>query len=86
MARYVEFNMNQTVKVRLNQIGLNELEKQHNELFNSLGKPRKWTPPEVDSAGYAKFQMWSLVSSLGHLISLGDKLPFDLDILLDVES
>lgn len=81
---YKPFNFNYHVKVKLTEIGLKELERQHHELYNSLGKPKEWVPPKTDEDGYSSFQMWHLMSDLGHLMNLGDEPPFELNTLIEI--
>lgn len=78
----VPFNVNQTVKVKLNQKGLDELERQHTELYRRVGQPRPWTPPKTDEDGYSRWQLWTLMEQLGHLCQIGREPPFATEIIL----
>ncbi len=70
-----KFNINCYVKVRLTDVGINELKRQH----AALGFDRKFSI-KVDSDGFTRFQMWSLMEELGHLCHLGFSQPFETDI------
>jgi hypothetical protein len=76
----MEFNINNTVYVRLTQVGKNELIKQHAELKVSFPKLHDHTPKIEDDEGWSKWQMWDLMNRFGHLMSLGFTLPFETDI------
>lgn len=81
---FKKFHMNNAVKVKLNESGHAEMERQHNELFESFGlKYRPFTRKESDSDGYSTFQLHSLMNTFGHMMICGSDLPFDdLNILL----
>lgn len=51
------FNINNYVKVKLTEDAVNELERQHIELYKSIPVYRDFTPPKVDENGYSKFQL-----------------------------
>lgn len=80
-----KFNINYEVRVKLTQVGIDELERQHNELYEHLPKSidREFKKPSVDDDGYSKFQMWCLISSLGHLCRMGLEQPFETEILIE---
>jgi len=65
-----EFNINSTVKVKLNEAGWKILEQDY-------------TPQDADENGYVSFQMWDLMSRFGEFICLGCKPPFETVILID---
>lgn len=69
------FNINNWVKVKLTEEGLDLLEQSHYDLYESIGKPpREWVKPVVDENGYSKFQMWDLMNKFGKYTTLGSKL------------
>ena len=76
----VSFNINEYVKVKLNESGLNELERQHEELRQRLLSVGEFRPPKVDEDGYSKFQMHDLMKRLGHTCMLGVEPAFDANI------
>jgi len=78
----IKFNINDYIKVKLTTVGLQELEKQHNELaevFPSLGL---FVKPKIDADGYSKFQLHNLMRKFGNIISLTSPLPFETTILI----
>lgn len=77
------FNINNCVKVKLNEIGINELRKQHKEL-EDMGLKGNFVMPEVDKKGYTKYQLHDLMHRFGHLTSIGFGCPFETEILIDL--
>jgi hypothetical protein len=73
----MQFNVNHYVRVKLKQKGLDELRRQHEEVRRRAPAIREWKAPKVDEEGYSMFQLWDLMSSLGHLCSLGCEPPFE---------
>lgn len=75
----MKFNINDSVKVKLNDRGREILKQQHELLFKDI--PRyKFTPPREDAEGWSKWQMWDLMQTFGPHISLGSKVPFETEI------
>lgn len=79
----VSVNVNHLVKVKLNDIGIKELERQHRELESNYPMIGGFKKPKVDSDGYTKFQLHDLMRKLGHLMQVGFKLPFSTDIVFE---
>lgn len=76
--KYKKLNMNNAVKVKLNEIGHAEMERQHNELFAVTGlKYRPFTRKSVADDGYSTFQLHTLMNTFGHMMICGGSLPFD---------
>lgn len=82
----VQFNVNEWVKVKLTDIGLNELKRQHDELNERIrkngGTGFDEFPYKPDKEGYYRFQLHYLMFKLGHLMKLGYSSPFEMDIIL----
>lgn len=72
-----EFNMNNSVKVKLNDIGRAELKRQHDELCSELNIDKEHTDPIADDEGYSIFQMHTLMNTFGHMMVMGRKMPFE---------
>lgn len=75
----VKLNINDYVMVKLNQNGIDELERQHKELRKGLPSLGEFHI-KIDDDGYTKFQLHSLMLKLGHMCKLGFEPPFDVDI------
>jgi len=77
------FNVNDYVKVKLTEAGINELRNQHEEL-KKRGYEGDFKTPEVDENGYTKYQLHYLMNLFGHLMHLGFCVPFETEILIDI--
>jgi len=78
----LEFNINNYVKVKLTKVGIKELEKQHNELAKYFPKIGLFVPPKIDENGYSSFQLHTLMSKFGNIMSLCSATPFETTILI----
>lgn len=76
----MKFNVNDSVKVKLTEAGLEELRRQHDELYKRVPLVGQYRAPKVDAEGYSEFQLWYLMQHFGHLFHLGAYLPFDPEI------
>lgn len=80
------FNINENVRVRLNERGRAILRRRHEELAEYLGKPVGWNgngvPPE-DADGWSTWQLWSLMEAFGQHMYLGCEAPFETTIALN---
>lgn len=68
----IEYNLNKTVYVKLNNIGRDIYKNYIQSLNSNLS-----TEPEIDENGYTKFQLWDLIHIFGEYIDLGLPTPFD---------
>lgn len=76
----IEFNLNRYVMVKLTPAGLNFLKFKHNELKKVFPVLGDFTPPEIDSEGWSKFQLWVLMKNFGEIITMGRAAPFETTI------
>jgi len=82
----MNFNINETVRVKLNGFGFAILENRYDELMAGIPKfSRKFEPPKVDATGHSKFQMWDLMSTFGTYMALGGQQPFDSRIIIPIK-
>ena len=80
----IEFNVNDWVKVKLNGEGIHELKRQHYELSKVIPNLREFRVPKTDQDGYSKWQLHSLMNTFGHMMILGNEVPFDTVIKIEV--
>jgi len=79
----IKFNINHSVKVKLTQVGINEMKSQHKELISSYdGYTSEFIEPKKDDEGYSTFQMHDLMKRFGHMMTLGLELPFETNIII----
>jgi len=75
----MKFNINDSVKVKLNDHGREILKQQHDLLLKDI--PRyEFTLPQEDEQGWSKWQMWRLMETFGPHISIGSEVPFETEI------
>ena len=81
-------NLNEFVKVKLNNYGKVIYCHQHdelNEFIKSKGcKPLEPLLPKVDEDGYTEFQLWELMKLYGPHIGMGLPTPFEMNVVVYV--
>ena len=83
--KYVPFNLNEHVKVKLTDYGRKVHMEDHYNFWLDRNLPvQKYIPPREDKDGWSSWQMWSLMESFGKYVGLGTKNVFDLGILVEV--
>jgi len=87
--KFVSFNINDHVKVKLTDDGKEILRGNHAKLMNFYAKaPLIKIDPlkiEVDEEGYTRFQMWELMYEFGGHVGLGALVPFETTIQVEVK-
>ncbi len=86
MRREVAVNLNSIVKVKLNEVALRHMRRQHEE--NRTRHPGifgEFVPPTTDENGFSSMTLWSLMSDMGQLCYNGGEIPFELKIVLEAE-
>jgi len=78
----MKFNVNDTIKVRLNARGIAIMEKHHNELRLRIPAIKEFKAPAVDDHGYSSFQLWAFMQEFGPYMVLGLEVPFDSEIII----
>ena len=77
-----EFNINDTVMVRLTDYGKAKHRESHEKFYKQLGMNVEYMAPKEDEDGWSKWQLWDLMSEFGQHISLGGRVPFETTIRL----
>lgn len=75
-------NINDYVKVKLTDHGVNILKKQHKELYERYGIGTPNYDPVVDELGYTSFQMHDLMERFGAYMKICNPLVFETEILI----
>jgi len=78
----IQFNINDYVKVRLNDYGIEILKKEHADLKLQIPDLSEFKMPAVDGEGYTKYQTWQLFEHFGKYIEFTSQLPFDTNIII----
>lgn len=80
-------NANMGVKVKLTDFGISVLKEQHEELNKWVkargGKGLGGFELRLDEDGYYSTQLWMLMSKFGHVMSMSNEIPFNLDIIIE---
>jgi hypothetical protein len=78
-----KFNINQYVRVKLTDAGIEELKRQHEELRELVPSIGEFKAKETDEDGMTRFQLWVLMSQLGHMCTQTGPEPFEMDIIFE---
>lgn len=80
-------NVNEIVKVKLTDVGINILKQQHEELNERIkkvnGKGIGEFEIKLDNDGYYSTQLWVLMNTFGHSMTMSSEEPFHLDIVFE---
>lgn len=88
--RYLPFNINDWVRVKLTEHGRNILYHE-NLRINAFIKERNSEAVDIpfhlneDAEGWSHWQLWSLMARFGSTMSMVTPLPFASDIELEVK-
>ena len=82
----MEFNINDTVRVRITPIGKQLLRKNwldvHAEIWANGGVGYEYREPEEDADGWSEWQLWALMQEFGPHLHLGCQQPFETTIVI----
>lgn len=78
----MKFNINNPVKVKLNNYGLEIHRLFYNSIFIGNIQYEKDYYPKIDENGYTKFQLGEIMQIFGPHIYHGGKVPFETEIEL----
>lgn len=74
--KFVEFNLNCTIKAKLTKLGIEKVKEKYNT----------FPYDEIDKKGYSSFTGWIFIKLFGEHLKMGKNLYFDTRILVEVES
>lgn len=86
--KFIEFNLNEYIYVKLKPEGFALLEKNHNDLYESIGYhpvPEFKLYNKTDEEGWTEFQAHVFMSEFGPHISLGRVPPFETTIRIAIK-
>lgn len=88
--KFVKHNINRNVKVKLTKTGKEILWEQfkamNDEIIKNGGTPFNTPFFQCDIDGYYTTQMWELIKDFEGYVGMGMELPFETDILVEVDS
>ena len=79
--KYVPFNINSQIKVKLTERGHEILRKHTEDLRLIEPNYPDWNLNE-DAEGYSKWHMWDLMNWFGEFLYNGCDIPFETEILI----
>lgn len=78
----MNLNINENIKVKLNDTGIQILKSRHAQLVQCTKYNQPFTLPSTDSNGYSIFQLWTFMQIFGPHMHLGSEMPFDATIVV----
>jgi hypothetical protein len=85
--KWKSFNLNQDIRVKLNELGYQRMADLHNEYVGIITKWEKrdanFFRRKADSKGYTKFHMWEFMQNFGVVTGMGMDIYYDVTILID---
>ncbi len=87
MSEWIEYNINNHVRVKLTDKGKDIYYHQHDEHNKRMGEygmdPIKPSYPKINKDGYYETQMHQLMYVFGESLSMGSVLPFDSNVYIE---
>ena len=87
--KYIDFNINETVLVKLTDLGYQRLAYLHNYVFDKTPNWDKrdatYYEKRADANGYTSFQMWEFMKKFGSVTGLCKPQYYHLDVKLKVK-
>ena len=84
MSEWVSVNLNDFVRIKLNETGLRIHRSNYDELEGRIksrgGKIYDYRAPKTDENGWHRQQLWSVMQDYGKHIYLGCEAPFETTI------
>jgi hypothetical protein len=77
---FVPFNVNEYVRVKLTERGVNILRRRHDRMADSFPNVGSFSEPKRDTEGWSSFQLWELMKNFGADIGNGLPVPFETTI------
>ncbi len=89
MEGYTTFNINNTIKVKLEDIGYELLAEEHNSYAGAIPKwevrTAEYYKNKADSFGYSEFQAWYFMQIFGPVTALGGPGYYHTTILIQTK-
>jgi hypothetical protein len=84
MTAHIDFNLNDYVQVRLNDLGRKIHREDFDDWTSRVTVPIEYRAPIEDAEGLSKWQLWSLMELYGPFVGLGKQMPFEIAIQFPV--
>ena len=89
--RVIDFNINDSVKIKLTDYGRKVLKKDWDDFWDDIKKQHpktkkfKYSHPKEDEDGWSTWQMWLLMEQLGKYVGMGLKDVFETNIKVEAK-
>lgn len=86
MSQFIDFNINEYVRVKLNDKGRRILRDRHAAYAEAFpGSFPEYREPKEDADGWSQRQAWDLMQTFGQHVTLGLEPPFSTTIQFAVK-
>jgi hypothetical protein len=83
----MRFNVNEIVKVKLNERGHELMRQQHQAFADAFPETfGEFKQKAADADGWSEWQLWDLMHTFGPEIRLGSQPPFETEIEIPVKA
>ena len=79
----MKININDIVKIKINEKGIDILKKEHEELKKYFPKLGDFNLQKVDEYGYTEMQLHDVMRIFGEYLTLGFDLPIETEIIVN---
>lgn len=84
--KFIPFNLNEYVRVKLNERGVQILRDSHECLRGFAPSIGEFKPPAVDAEGWSRFQAHEFMREFGPHMHMGPPPPFETTIEFEVDA
>jgi len=85
VGRWMDFNINYRIRVRLTPHGREILRRNHRTLFGSRADEFRMIEVKENAEGWSEWQLWRLAHEFGSDMYMGGVQPFETTIQIDTE-
>jgi hypothetical protein len=87
MIKFIEFNINSHVQVKLTKLGKIKLRENHEVMEAKCGVslPFPARIPKEDEHGWSRWRAWDLMAEFGKHICMGANVPFETTIRIELD-
>lgn len=88
--KYYQFNLNESIRVRLNDKGYQRLADLHNQYIGTFKqwpyRDAEYFKSRADNEGYTTFQAWVFIEKFGEVTSIGMGQGYSPNILIEAKN
>lgn len=79
---FIPFNLNDYIKVKMNQQGLAIYRKRYDDLWNGKKPLFEYQPPKTDENGWSEWQAWEFMHIFGQHLGNGFNNPCETSVYI----